>query len=243
MGLPARRGPVSHIPHPDGRVEQALTIIPILLFSVVVHEYAHGYVANRWGDPTAAMLGRLTLNPLPHIDPIGSVLIPALLLLTPGGFLFGWAKPVPVNPDNYRNKKWGDVTVSLAGPASNVLLALLFTALWIVTLLLLGSIPALERIYDAGLERIFLVALQLNLILACFNLLPIPPLDGSHVVANFLPRRLAYSYMSLARYGFLILMLLLVLPPFRAVLRLVSIPVGIALQLLLSLVRLAAGGA
>jgi Zn-dependent protease len=211
-------------------LEQALYIVPILLFSVVVHEYAHGYVANRWGDPTAASLGRLTLNPIPHIDPVGSVLVPALLLLS-GGFLFGWARPVPVNPDNYRNRKWGDVTVSLAGPASNVLLAFLFTALWIVVRRFVGSDPLMDEIFPT--------AVYLNLILAAFNLLPIPPLDGSHVLYNFLPQPLAYNYMSLSRYGFLILMLMLVLPPLRAVLALITVPVRVLLGFLISLVRLA----
>ncbi|MBA2566167.1 MAG: site-2 protease family protein [Gemmatimonadetes bacterium] len=210
--------------------ERILYIVPILLFSVVVHEYAHGYVANRWGDPTAAFMGRLTLNPLPHIDPIGSVLVPAVLLLG-GSFIFGWAKPVPVNPDNYRNRRWGDVTVSLAGPASNLLLALLFTVLWIVSLRLIG--------YDPALEQVFRTAMILNLILAFFNLLPIPPLDGSHVLANFLPRPLAYRYLSLARYGFLILMLLLVLEPFRRILQLVYVPVGIVAGFLQALVAAA----
>jgi len=211
-------------------VEKILYIVPILLFSVVVHEYAHGYVAYRWGDPTAAVLGRLTLNPVPHIDPIGSLLVPALMAMT-GGFLFGWAKPVPVNPDNYRDKKLGDITVSLAGPASNVVLALLFTAIWIVLRRLLGAA------FLAGtLDAIFATAVQLNLILAAFNLLPIPPLDGSHVLANFLPRKLAYNYMSLARFGFLILIAMMFLPPLRAILALVYAPVQLVTGMLFSLV-------
>ena len=212
-------------------MDKILYIVPILLFSIVVHEYAHGYVANRWGDPTAAMLGRLTLNPIPHIDPIGSILVPGLLLLSPGGFLFGWAKPVPVNPANFRHRKWGDITVSLAGPGSNVLLALLFTVVWIAARRLLGP--------DPGIDEIFGTAVLLNLILAAFNLLPIPPLDGSHVVYNFLPQPLAYNYMSLARYGLLILIVLLVLPPFQRILWLVYVPVQLAAGFLVSLVHLA----
>ena len=216
---------------PDSCLEQVLYIVPILLFSVVVHEFAHGYVAHKWGDPTAAMLGRLTLNPLPHIDPVGSILVPALLFFLRAPFLFGWAKPVPVNPDNFRNKKWGDITVSLAGPASNVLLAFLFTFVWILTRRALGA--------DQALDEIFQLAVLINLILAAFNLLPIPPLDGSHIVYNFLPQPLAYNYMSLARYGFLILMLLFALPPFRIVLGLFYVPVGLVHGFLVSLVRLA----
>jgi Zn-dependent protease len=226
----ADRPPVAGFSLPDRALEKILYIVPILLFSVVVHEYAHGYVAYRWGDPTAAVMGRLTLNPIPHIDPIGSLLVPTLMLAT-GGFLFGWAKPVPVNPDNYRNKKLGDITVSLAGPASNVLLAFLFTALWIVVRRLLGPDPLVGT-----LNPIFAMAIQLNLILAAFNLLPIPPLDGSHVLANFLPRKLAYDYMSLARFGFLILFVMLAVPPFRAVLSLIYVPVQLVAGVLFSLV-------
>lgn len=212
-------------------MEDVLYIVPILLFSVVVHEYAHGYVASLWGDPTAAVHGRLTLNPIPHIDPVGSILVPALLLLSPGGLLFGWAKPVPVNPANYRNTRWGDVTVSLAGPASNVLLALVFTLFWIGARWTLGP--------EAMSEQLFPTAILLNLFLAAFNLLPIPPLDGSHVLYNFLPQPLAYNYMSLARYGFLILLLLLVLPPFRRLLGFIYLPVTVAAGFLASLVNLA----
>jgi Zn-dependent protease len=204
------------------------TVLPVLLFSIVVHEYAHGYVANLWGDPTAAVAGRLTLNPIPHIDPVGSILIPLLLLIGPGGFIFGWAKPVPVNPDNYRDRRWGDVTVSLAGPASNVLLAVLFTVVWIVSRRVTGGDPALDAVFGT--------AVLLNLILATFNLLPIPPLDGSHVLYNFLPQPLAYNYMSLARYGLLILLILFWLPPFRQLLGYVMLPAQIAALYLRELV-------
>ena len=110
-------------------MEELLVVLPVLLFSVVVHECAHGFVAEWWGDPTARMLGRLTLNPVPHIDVIGSILVPGLLLLTGANFLFGWAKPVPITPDNFRDRRLGDITVSLAGPASNIALALGFAAL------------------------------------------------------------------------------------------------------------------
>lgn len=213
-------------------MENIVVILPILLFSVVVHEYAHGYVANRWGDPTAAMLGRLTLNPIPHIDPIGSILVPAMLLLAQSGLLFGWAKPVPVNPDNFRNRRWGDVTVSLAGPASNMALAVLFAGVWIVVRRLLGTDPVLEQI--------FAYAIFLNLVLALFNLLPIPPLDGSHIVANFLPRKLAYQYRSLARFGFLILVVLLVVPGVRGLVStVVGQPVRFLTQQLIDVVNLA----
>jgi Zn-dependent protease len=210
-------------------LEQLLYVLPILLFSVVVHEYAHGYVALRWGDPTAAMLGRLTLNPLPHIDPIGSVLVPLLLTLAHLPLL-GWARPVPVTRENYRNRRWGDITVSLAGPASNVLLALLFTGLGILAWRLLGPDPVIGQVLSIGIH--------LNLILAMFNLLPIPPLDGSHVVYNILPQPMAYNYMSMARFGFLILILLLALPPGQIVLDwLVWSPASLGAQVLFRLVN------
>ena len=187
--------------------ESLVFLLPVLLFSVIVHEYAHGYVAEWWGDPTARMLGRLTLNPVPHIDLFGSILVPLFLLMTGSSILFGWAKPVPVTPENFRDRKWGDITVSLAGPASNVLLAVAFAAgLFVARVATGGAVsPAIQLLCHYGIF--------INLILAVFNMLPVPPLDGSHVVANFLPRPMAYSYQSAGRYGLIIVMLLLFLTP------------------------------
>jgi Zn-dependent protease len=129
----------------------------VLLFSIVVHEVAHGYVALQNGDPTARLLGRLTLNPVPHIDPIGSILLPLLLLVTGSPILFGWAKPVPVNPLNFRNYRWGEITVSAAGPLSNLALAVLFSFLF-----RLGAL-------NLGLAKMALWGVQINIILALFN--------------------------------------------------------------------------
>lgn len=208
--------------------ESLLLLLPVLLFSVVVHEVAHGVAAEWWGDPTARMLGRITLNPVPHIDLFGSILVPGLLLLMPGSIIFGWAKPVPVTPDNFRDRKLGDITVSLAGPASNVLLACAFAvALW-VFVASTGTLPATVR--DVLVGGIFL-----NFILAVFNLLPIPPLDGSHVVANLLPPSAAHAYRGMGQYGLLIVLLLLFLLP--GALGTVFYPARAATTILLEIVQ------
>ncbi|HUF88985.1 MAG TPA: site-2 protease family protein [Gemmatimonadota bacterium] len=211
-------------------IESIVYLLPVLLFSVIVHECAHGYVAEWWGDPTARMLGRLTLNPIPHIDLFGSILVPGLLLLSGSSILFGWAKPVPVTPQNFRDRRMGDITVSLAGPASNILLALVLAGVLGVASLLSGPSgvvgPVLALCY---------YGILLNFVLAVFNLLPIPPLDGSHVVANLLPRPAAYAYQSLGQYGLLIVFLLLFIP---GLLRTIFLPARVATEVL---VRLALG--
>jgi Zn-dependent protease len=176
-------------------LEMALMAV-VLLFSIVVHEVAHGYVALRNGDPTARLLGRLTLNPVPHIDPIGSILLPLLLLATGSPILFGWAKPVPVNPLNFRNYRWGEITVSAAGPLSNLALAVLFSYL-----LRLGPV-------NLGLMKMALWGVQINIFLALFNLIPIPPLDGSHILSILLPRDLARLYAYLEPVGFILILAL-----------------------------------
>jgi Zn-dependent protease len=185
-----------------------LIIMPVLLFSVVVHEVAHALVAKWEGDDTAFRLGRVTLNPIPHLDPMGSLIVPLFLYLLPGDFVFGWAKPVPVNPGNFRDPKWSDIRVSLAGIAANLILAFISTVALVVILkvdVYLGaSSPFLGVLFQAAS-----FGLLINLILAFFNLIPIPPLDGSHVVFHLLPRHLAMKYRDLGRYGIGILMLLL----------------------------------
>jgi Zn-dependent protease len=209
--------------------ESLLLLLPILLLSVIVHECAHGLVAEWWGDPTARMLGRLTLNPIPHIDLFGSILVPGLLLMTGSSVLFGWAKPVPVTPENFRNRRLGDITVSLAGPASNVLLALVLAVVLLVAGLTLGA----EDV-PAGLVALCAYGIRLNFILAVFNLIPIPPLDGSHVIANLLPGPAAYAYRSLGQVGLLLLMFLLFLAP--GVLSFVFAPASAATDALLRMV-------
>jgi len=178
-------------------------IIAILIFSVVFHEVSHGVVANKLGDPTAKLAGRLTLNPLPHLDPVGSVLLPGFLILmsqlTGGGIIFGWAKPVPVNPANLRGR-YGSALVSLAGPASNLALALVFG-------LALRFLPIAEL--HPALLVIFGYIVFLNILLAVFNLLPIPPLDGSHILFTFLPSSLNKLRMFLAQYGIFVLLFII----------------------------------
>jgi len=217
-------------------MEQLLIALPILIFSVVVHEYAHGWMALRQGDQTALMLGRLTLNPVPHIDPIGSILVPGILAMMPGGLLFGWAKPVPVNSRNFRNYKRGDILVSLAGVAANFVLAVLCVFLLVGATWLVRFAPGSADIMQTVMQML-VVGIQINIILIIFNLLPIPPLDGSHVMYHLLPPRLAVRYRELGQYGFLILFGLLFITGFRFL----SIPFQIVYAVFISFYRLLAG--
>lgn len=167
----------------------------ILLFSVIIHEVAHGYAALMQGDKTAEYEGRLTLNPIPHIDPIGTILLP-LLSLTLGGFLFGWAKPVPYNPYNLRNQRWGEAIVAIAGPLSNILLALIFGLIIRFYVVPYGEI-------DGGLALLSVVIVKVNIVLAIFNLMPIPPLDGSKILSSLLPSGFMRVRQMMERFGFL----------------------------------------
>jgi Zn-dependent protease len=194
-------------------MEQLLIALPVLIFSVVLHEVAHGWMARHQGDNTAAMLGRLTLNPVPHIDPIGSVLVPGILAVT-GSPILGWARPVPVNPRNYRNFKRGDILVSLAGVVVNFFLAIAF-ALVLVAVVWGGRLFPAAAEYWGLLGQLAQFGVRINLLLMLFNLIPIPPLDGSHVFYYLLPPRLAVQYRDLGRYGMLILFALLFLGGFR----------------------------
>lgn len=160
------------------------TII-ILIFSVILHEVSHGYAAELLGDPTARLAGRLTLNPFPHIDTFGSVLLPALLVFTHSPILFGYAKPVPYNPYNLSNQRWGEAIVAAAGPLTNLLLALIFG--------LLIRFSGLLGLPDSFISLAATVT-YINILLALFNLVPIPPLDGSKVLGALLPYRLQYPY-------------------------------------------------
>ena len=173
---------------------------------MVAHEYAHGYAALKQGDPTAQQLGRLTWNPLKHIDPFLTILMPVFTYWAMG-FVFGGAKPVPVNPRNYRNYRRGDIIVSLAGVATNFVLFPL-CALIIVVLGFIGKAapPALETL--ALLQGMMWWGVQINLLLAVFNLIPIPPLDGSHVVKWLLPPAWSLRYQQLGKYGIIILLVL-----------------------------------
>jgi len=189
-----------------------LVFLPILLFSVVAHEYAHAWTAYRQGDPTAYMLGRLTLNPLPHIDPMMSVLVPVgLWLLSHGAFTFGAAKPVPVNPRNFRNYRSGDLIVSSAGIVTNLLLALA-CALAFVVLGVLGSIFLEAEGVLSILQRMVFYGVFLNYILAFFNLIPVPPLDGSHIFYHLLPAAQGARYRQLGRFGFVLILAIFMIP-------------------------------
>lgn len=165
-----------------------LIAIVLVILSIIFHEVAHGYVANALGDPTARLEGRLTLNPLPHIDPIGSVLLPGILALSGTPFLIGWAKPVPYNPYNLRHGKWGEAAVAFAGPATNIIIAVVFA------MLLRFGVLASPLAFQIG--ALVIIA---NLVLAIINLIPIPPLDGSKIVKALLPLQAAESYARLER--------------------------------------------
>ena len=191
---------------------QILFMIPIIMFSVVVHECAHGWVADRLGDRTARALGRITLNPIPHIDPVGTLLVPALMYLMSGGrFIFAWAKPVPVTWQNLRHPRRDSALVALAGPGANLLMAFLWAGIAKLSLLLGAGVAqgmlglATTFFYAAGL-----FVITINLILMILNLIPIPPLDGSRVVSSILPPRMAYTYEKIEPYGIWILLGLLV---------------------------------
>jgi len=163
----------------------AIFLIVAIVMSVVLHEVAHGWAANALGDPTARLQGRLTLNPIKHLDPLGSVLIPALLVFSGSSFLFGWAKPVPYNPYNFkRGGKWAEALVAGAGPAVNFALAIFFA---LVIRMFGGYIP--------GIVELGFFVVAINIMLGIFNLIPIPPLDGSKVLGVFLPQSLALGYM------------------------------------------------
>ena len=192
-------------------IRNLVLLAPVLIFSVVAHEYAHGYAALKQGDTTAKSLGRLTWNPIKHIDPFMTILFPLMLYFGSGGrFVFGAAKPVPVDPRNYRHYRRGDIIVSLAGIATNLALALLCTGLvWLFGLL--GTTLPAARSAFAVAQLMMQFAVILNLALAMFNLLPLPPLDGSHVAKHFMSPPVAQRYVRLAPYGFVILILLMVL--------------------------------
>lgn len=178
-------------------------VLPVI-FAITVHEVAHGWMARRHGDNTAWMLGRLTLNPLKHIDLIGTLLLPGLLLLSGAGFVFGWAKPVPVDARNLRNPKRDMAYVALAGPAANLLMALGWALLARVGVWIDVESVSLPLIYSG------VAGISINLVLGLLNLLPIPPLDGSRILTALLPHYWAWQYNRFERFGFFILLLLLI---------------------------------
>ena len=170
--------------------------IIVLVFSAIIHEYMHGWMADRLGDSTAKDAGRLTLNPIPHLDLFGSILLPAMLVLSNVGFVFGWAKPVPFNPYNLSDKKYGSAKVALAGPFGNLIVALFF-----------GLILRFINLPSQELAMLFAMIVQINLLLMVFNLVPIPPLDGSKVIMPFLPASIQENMIKLEKYGMFIVLL------------------------------------
>jgi len=169
----------------------------IILFSVIIHEYMHGWMADRLGDSTARDAGRLTLNPISHIDLWGSIILPLMIFIgTGGGLIFGYAKPVPFNPYNLKDQKYGSAKVAVAGPLANLITALFFG-------LFLRFVPGLSLVLVSFLAAI----VQINLVLMIFNLLPIPPLDGSKVILPFLPYDWQMKFLQLERYGFILVLL------------------------------------
>ena len=181
-------------------MEFLIPLVIILIFSAVLHELMHGVVADKLGDPTARVMGRLTLNPIPHLDPVMSVLLPALLLITQSPILFGAAKPVPVNPIHFKDPKKDMALTALAGPLTNLMLAVLAAQV-------LKFIPL-----DSSIQLIILLTVRVNLMLAIINLIPIPPLDGSKVFASIMPNDLARSYLAIEQFGIFILFFLLFFP-------------------------------
>ena len=179
-------------------------ILPVI-FAITVHEVAHGWVAKKYGDNTASRLGRLTLNPIKHVDLLGTVIVPGLLLMTGTGFIFGWAKPVPVDASNFKRPLQDMAVVALAGPVSNLIMAF-FWALIIRLGIFIGTgaeAISLPLIYTG------VAGISINLVLAMINLLPIPPLDGSRILTGILPNYWAWQYNRLERYGFILLLVLL----------------------------------
>lgn len=190
----------------------AVWALPVI-FAVTVHEASHGYVANYFGDKTAKMLGRLTLNPIKHIDPIGTIAIPGFLMLIGATFIFGWAKPVPVSSRNLKNPKRDMAFIAAAGPLSNLIMALLWS--------MVCKLSTIITI-DWMIKPMFLMGIagiQINLVLMLLNLLPIPPLDGSKVLYNFLKGKAAHVYDQIEPYGFVILVLLIMTGAIGYVLR------------------------
>ncbi len=195
-----------------------LYVLPILLFSVIIHEISHGLMALRLGDTTARDMGRLTLNPIPHLDLMGSIIVPLFSLLMTGRVFIAWAKPVPVNPYNFSNYRRDDILVSVVGPVSNIFLALVCS---IATVILVRLEPITAGFESQTVDQAMHFLLQmfyggvfLNIVLAVFNMIPIPPLDGSHVAASLMPDEMSHQYRSIGFFGIFVILFLMRWQPF-----------------------------
>jgi Zn-dependent protease len=216
-----------------------LAAVPILI-SITFHEIAHGYTAYKLGDPTAKMMGRLTINPIAHIDPVGTVLIPIMLfILSNGSFIFGSAKPVPVAFNNLRNPRRDSALVSAAGPATNIILSFVSILLLIVLFKVAPSLPLTvnERII-APLELMLKYSISFNVFIAAFNLLPIPPLDGGRILTSLLPAQHAYQFSKLEPYGIFIVLALW----FTGIARYIIMPIQAFIELIIRIFLIPFGG-
>ena len=210
----------------------SVAAIPVI-FAITVHEVAHGWVAKQFGDRTAEMLGRLTLNPVHHVDPIGTILVPGILLLSGSGFMFGWAKPVPVDARNLRNPRGNMILVSAAGPMSNLVMATIWAFIMMVSQNFSGGVAA------EWIAQMAWYGIVFNIMLAVFNMLPIPPLDGGQVLTNLLPQGAVSDFLRrFAPFGFFILLALIITrqlgpvigPPIRFLISLLEHAFGIRLD-------------
>lgn len=195
---------------------EILIFLLILILSVMAHEISHGMMADYLGDPTARLMGRLSLNPIKHIDLMGSIIVPGLLIIMQTPFLIGWAKPVPINPLNFRDQRYGEAKVSFAGPGANLVIALTFGLAIRITILVGAS-----STFAINLLGLFQIIVWINLLLAVFNLIPIPPLDGSHILFTFLPKGWEKVKIFMERYS-LILLLFFILFLFKLIVPVVS---------------------
>jgi len=190
--------------------------LPVFLISLAIHEFSHAYAAFHYGDTTAKNAGRLTLNPFKHLDLIGSVLMP-LISFASGAFLIGWAKPVPINPNNFENKRMNDAVVSFAGPFSNLFIAFILS---ISASIIDEHFSTMQ--YAGRILQLLNMGTYFNVFLFVFNLLPIPPLDGSHILYDIFPNRLMARYLSFSAYGFIILILFIYSPLWSYVVKIVN---------------------
>ena len=195
---------------PGINIQEAVITVPAIMMAVILHEIAHGWVAYRMGDPTAKLAGRITLNPIPHIDPVGTLILPGILILLNSPILFGWAKPVPINPLNFRDLRKGTFFVSIAGVVMNTMLAIFFGILYrfVVGMMYSGDSTISSSIL-IPLAIFCAKSVLINLVLALFNIIPIPPLDGSRALMSFLSMKYWEMFYKMEVYGFLIISILL----------------------------------